>query len=527
MRLTYRSRFMLVFFSLVLIFSASAYVIHDYAVRQWNSHIFQGYAKNAIYRAELALDYAVLAAGKISDINATYCSRNDQRKLQKTVFASGALKDIRLRDGKLTCWAFPENEAAVGQLIDKAPKQKALNSNYYLFSLGLKGWDSLGVQWRSGYDKDITEIINTGNIVFDILPPEIRSKAEIELGLDNGAVFSRYASQPLAVGGIKDYDNFEASSDRYPLHARVRVADPVLSSWNSDLSPLATLVILVGIFAISFLITRGLVRPEGFAGELAAAIRNGEIMPYYQPVIDLKTGEMTGMEMLARWIKPDGEMVSPAKFIPVAEETGQICTITSALLEIAGKEVGPLLRRQSWLKMTFNITPGQFLRDGFVDSLVSGLKVYGLPAQSMVVEVTERQSISDPQKAAVVCAEFAKAGIRVAIDDAGTGHNGLSSLHGLGAQFLKIDKYFIDCLSLDNKASILIEMLVSLAREFGMTTVAEGIETEEQAERLRKLGVPEAQGFLFARPLPAQSLLEFAENNARGPAEVTKLANAG
>jgi EAL domain-containing protein (putative c-di-GMP-specific phosphodiesterase class I) len=128
----------------------------------------------------------------------------------------------------------------------------------------------------------------------------------------------------------------------------------------------------------------------------------------------------------------------------------------------------------------------------------------------MVVEVTERQAIADKDKAAAVTEKLIGAGMQVAIDDAGTGHNGLSAIHALGANYLKIDKFFVDGITLDRKSSELVELLAALAAKFGMTVVAEGVETEEQIAVLLQLGIRAGQGFFYSKPVPATTILAMA-----------------
>jgi EAL domain-containing protein (putative c-di-GMP-specific phosphodiesterase class I) len=161
------------------------------------------------------------------------------------------------------------------------------------------------------------------------------------------------------------------------------------------------------------------------------------------------------------------------------------------------------------------VTPDQLLGQGFVESLTANITKTGLNLKQLVIEITERQPISDMQAALHVSRELLELGVRLALDDAGTGHNGLSSLHALQAHYLKIDKYFVDGVALDRKSGVLVEALISLAQQFSMDVVAEGIETEEQRVKLLELGIREGQGYLYARPLPASELIAKAKQSAR------------
>ena len=257
---------------------------------------------------------------------------------------------------------------------------------------------------------------------------------------------------------------------------------------------------------IGYLSSRALFPPLGPIDEIDEAIRNGEFVPYFQPIINLRSSSIVGFEMLARWTRPNGELVSPGRFIPLAENFDRIDDILFTLLRTAGREIGPRLLKNPHLKLTFNITPGQFLEPKFLPRLLKVIASAGLPVGNLEAEITERQEIADLQLASQVITQYKKHGIRVAIDDAGTGHNGLSSIQKLDVCTLKLDKIFIDGIVNDERSRQMIEMLANLAKQYKMNVVAEGIETPEQAAAALELGIPEGQGFYFSRPLKAVDL---------------------
>jgi EAL domain-containing protein (putative c-di-GMP-specific phosphodiesterase class I) len=146
-------------------------------------------------------------------------------------------------------------------------------------------------------------------------------------------------------------------------------------------------------------------------------------------------------------------------------------------------------------------------RDGFAKSLIALVDESGLAPRQVCIEITERQEISAPEKASAATAILRKTGFRVAIDDAGTGHNGLAAIQMLDASTLKIDKFFVDHIAHDTRSTMMIDMLVSMAERFGMKTVAEGVETQDQVDVLRQAGVDYIQGFVYARPVPANGFV--------------------
>src|SRR6185369_17214600 len=194
--------------------------------------------------------------------------------------------------------------------------------------------------------------------------------------------------------------------------------------------------------------------------------------------------------------------VPPMSFIPLAESSGRIELMTWQLLDTALADLRPRLRQDKQFKMSINVSPHHLLGDGFTETLrriVVGARVS--PRQVML-EITERTELPDLEKAAGVVKELREYGFRVAMDDVGVGHSGLSQMKGLGANTIKIDKFFIDTITQDGSAATIIQTLARLARDLQMTVIAEGIETPEQVEALIKCGVEEGQGYLVSPPLP-------------------------
>ena len=169
------------------------------------------------------------------------------------------------------------------------------------------------------------------------------------------------------------------------------------------------------------------------------------------------------------------------------------------------------------MSVAFNIYPGHFLAPGFADEMSNAVAAAHVPPDQVVLEITERQELADLSEAADVISDLKERGFRVAMDDAGTGHSGLSYLQRLHAQVLKIDKIFVDGIQTDHSARVIIEMLVRAASDLGMVTVAEGIESSEQLAWLKTVGVDEGQGFLVSQPLATEDFLAFVRQRLDGP----------
>jgi sensor c-di-GMP phosphodiesterase-like protein len=267
-------------------------------------------------------------------------------------------------------------------------------------------------------------------------------------------------------------------------------------------------------------------RMEGPVADLDRGLARGEFRPYFQPIFDLRTGQIKGCEILARWLREDGSIVPPMNFIPLAESSGRIEAMTWQILGRALADLQPHLRADKEFKLSFNVVPKHLLSEGFVGALRSTVAAAKVSTRQIVVEVTERDELDDLARAAAVVRELRDYGFRVAIDDVGVGHSGLSRLKGLGANTIKIDKFFVDTITMDASTTTIVEMLVALARDFHMTVVAEGIETEEQVRALISCGVEEGQGYLVAAPLPFAGFSELVATRRAASAAATPVDDA-
>jgi diguanylate cyclase (GGDEF)-like protein len=246
-------------------------------------------------------------------------------------------------------------------------------------------------------------------------------------------------------------------------------------------------------------------------GELRQAVANEEITIECQPIVDLATGCITGAEALARWTHTERGPISPAAFVPVAERTGLICQLGMQVFDRACEVARRLHAIDPRLTMTVNVSPVQLADDSLPASFAACMRAHGVDPQRIVVEVTETVLMQDLQLAARRLGELKKIGVRVAVDDFGVGHSSLSYLRNLPVDVLKIDKSFVDGLPAGGDVT---RMMVQLGRMLGLGVIAEGVESVEQRDALRSLGCPRAQGFLYARPMPAHSLLQQLSSGA-------------
>jgi diguanylate cyclase (GGDEF)-like protein len=261
-------------------------------------------------------------------------------------------------------------------------------------------------------------------------------------------------------------------------------------------------------------------RRAGLAQDLADAAQADQLQVHYQPTVRLTDGATTGFEALVRWNHPERGLIPPVEFIPLAEETGAITGIGRWVLREALRQ-GAVWSADTGaaLRMAVNLSPRQFQDGDVVADVVAALQESGFPAGQLTLEVTEGVLVRDVDRVVAQLEALRALGIRIAIDDFGTGFSGLSYLRHLPADIIKIDRSFVMDLPAGRSATTLITSIVELARTLGLDVVAEGVETEDQRQALADLDCAQGQGYLFARPQPADRCGGSLPGVARIPAQ--------
>ncbi|PCI05284.1 MAG: hypothetical protein COB78_01345 [Hyphomicrobiales bacterium] len=247
---------------------------------------------------------------------------------------------------------------------------------------------------------------------------------------------------------------------------------------------------------------------QRLAADLRSAIRNDELLVYYQPQIDLKSSEINGYEALVRWNHPELGIISPLQFIGLAEETGQISEIGEWVLRTACEYAVSWPNKE---KVSVNLSSVQFKRQDVVALVEKVLWETGLEPSRLELEITESVLIQSADSVIVTLRTLADMGVSIALDDFGTGFSSLSYLTTFPFSKIKIDKTFIDDLCTDSEVTAIVSMIIGLGRSLDTTITAEGIEEPNQHELLRAAGCDQGQGFLYGKPLPR--ILEAAEAN--------------
>lgn len=477
-----------------------AAVGHDHWQQWHNMRALQALTANAIKQAEYNIDYAILASFEVAQKAPEPCTPEGQRAIQSIIHGGSNIKDVitLTADGKTLCTAFPESS----QQLMVSSGTPTRNENFALHRLSAVDKDGLGVSWKADDASAILVALDLDAQLFAALPADIRDDARNSLivtGIGEIASFGRAIDPQNSVF-------VTSSSDRFPVTTTLTLDNICFEKWNGENRRIVmTLGAILGLLLASFLI-RELRRPLSPRQQLQQAIRNNEIQPFAQATFDLANCDVTGCEVLMRWIKPGGEVVSPAQFIPLAEATNMIVPMTRHIMRTALEMFEPHLNKRRDFKIAFNIVPSDFVSQSFAEEMLQLTKQAGVATRQVMLEITERQALGDTESLRKAVARARDLGFKVALDDMGTGHNGLSSVQDVPLDVIKIDKKFVDAVGQEPVADAIIEMLVGLADRLKLKTTAEGIETETQRVALLKAGVTCGQGYLVGKPV---NLTEF------------------
>ncbi|PSB14150.1 diguanylate cyclase, partial [filamentous cyanobacterium Phorm 46] len=241
--------------------------------------------------------------------------------------------------------------------------------------------------------------------------------------------------------------------------------------------------------------------------DLRMAVKRREFLLHYQPFVSLTSGKIIGFEALVRWQHPQRGLISPVKFIPVAEETGAIVPLGEWVLEEACRQLRlweGMFDFDRPLIMSVNLSGKQFAQPDLVDRIQAILGATGLNAESLKLEITESVVMDDVESAIAVLKQMKALNVKLGIDDFGTGYSSLSYLSRFPTDTLKVDKSFVGLMELGEGENVaIVRTIVALAHALGMDVIAEGVETAAQLARLRAIGCEYGQGYFFAKPLPS------------------------
>jgi sensor c-di-GMP phosphodiesterase-like protein len=466
----------------------------------------------ALRRSEVSVDVGGATLDEVAKRGPLSCDPAWLQTVRLQVYQRSAVKDIRSvnRDGSVICSAYSETLEFDNGWVGRPDMLRSSDGRVMLFRVDQINGIALGVLRDVDAYNSLVAILGINANVFDIMPAELRDHSEVLLDLDNGMNVGKFAPKPESE--LSNLFDFSRASKRYPFRVTVRIEESAFARWNNE-AYWQSIFLAGGLgLAFGFLLARAGAKPDGLIADLDRGLAAREFKPFFQPIFDLRSGAVVGCEVLARWVRADGTVVPPMSFIPLAESSGRIEPMTWQILATALSELYPRLRQDKHFRLSLNVVPRHFLSVGFVDKLRRVVSDAKVSPRQIILELTERDEFADLARAAAVVTELREFGFRVAIDDVGVGHSGLSLIKGLGANTIKIDKFFVDTITRDNSALTIVEMLVRLAADLKMTVVAEGIETPEQQSALIACGVEQGQGYIVSPPLPFAKFDQLVEH---------------
>ncbi len=485
--------------------ATSIYLADQRASDAERSHLAE-YANWTLLRAQKNLDQAFETLALIEKEGWQACSAEHIARMRRMASDAGSVESFAyLRDGRVLCtgWGLTPGQPAV------APPGRQFDGGYDI------SVDTQALAPLSGKVLSITHGRHMAQLKPERLVDVLRDTS-MSLGVALAAGPTIAVSGEIApelVGQLTQAP-VEGESDRN-IYASV-VSNGLAAFAVSERSDIGgrierELWILVPIGLLMSALLVGMVywvsrQRFSFPATIAAAVRRREFVPFYQPIISLQTGRCVGAEALVRWMQPDGSMVAPNAFIPVAEEAGLLGGMTDQVIERVAADMKAIIQASHDMHVAINVCAQDIETGRFLPVLDSALARHGVDARHIWIEVTERGFVH-AQAACNTLSQVRARGHAVAIDDFGTGYSSLSLLEQLPLDALKIDKSFVDSIGKNAATSVVTQHIVEMAQGLELAIVAEGIETAEQEAYLRQAGVEYGQGWLYAKAMPFSAFI--------------------
>jgi sensor c-di-GMP phosphodiesterase-like protein len=467
-------------------------------------------ARRAVSLADARVNQTISALNELAAKGVNSCQPGHLEAMRQAAFNTSTIKEVAI--------IGPDGQALCTHLGTPFGERKVINSEPLN---GAEGYTLDIIQIANGQRMlQLRRLAGAGPNAISALVPVILLLPQVTV---DGSPFGAYAQiatrDGIVIGSVGQRPDdlgagfsAVAKSPKLGIESEIIVPHELMPATNSNLKWLGTfatgvIIAILGAFAI-VMPRRRINNP---VAEMEQALAAGEFVPYYQPIVDIRSGQLRGAEVLVRWKKPDGSLVSPGSFIPLAESSGLILDMTTDLMRRVCVEAGEAIGCRPAMKISFNFAGQLFSGEAIVKEVRNIFSGSPIKLSQVVLELTERDPIENFTETRQVIAALQGLGVRIAIDDVGTGHSGLSYMLKLGVDIIKIDKMFVDAIGTDRNSTTIVETLVDLAHNMRMDVVAEGVENFEQVMHLRELGIRSAQGYVFAPPLPGSSFLKLIE----------------
>ena len=487
------------------------YLLDSY-VRAQEKAATKQYVAGITSQIELGVNDAVRALRRILAESPSLCTPTFIANVQREIETSLGMKQVLVEnaDDVQYCDAF-------GRTVSFSPLSQNLSLQGHTETMTLVQFSDLGmpalkITQAFGESRRVSAFVPLIGQTADGLAQALPAASMMRVLLSNG-------TPVLTVGDATAFDRRGSSGEfisatgfagDLPLKVEYAVPFAMVRANYADLDMAFTAVACL-MSATMLLLSLSYVRRTRVpAFDLERAIARGEIKPYYQPVINLRTGELMGCEVLCRWEKKNGQVVPPGAFIDYAEVTGLAIPMTLSLMQQVKFDLGDLSQMMPDMKISINLFEGHFRDDSIVEDVQAIFGTSQISLRQLVFEITERHPLANSAVANSVIAGLHALGCKLAMDDAGTGHSNLAYLGTLGVDVIKIDRIFVDMVKPGTTQVPVLDGLIAMAKDLECEIVAEGVETEEQALYLRARGVVQAQGFIFAPALKIGAFRELA-----------------
>lgn len=495
--------------------AALYYFSRNRALELEHQHLTR-YSQWTVQRAQSTLEDAASALKRFNNHPYPHCSPEHISAMRDAVLAHRTVDEMgAYSNGSVVCTSW----GMVNQPVPEVPANYVTESGIALrFRAAPKatGLQRVVIMASGSHFAQVD-----ANLMID-LPME----NEMSLALADGkgevmVVFNhpdmKVVRQAIAQGAPGKAGNFIYSSFRTPDWIGVAIEDNHYTdaTFHRERLFLLPLGLVLAALVVGYILW-ALRRSLSPLAELQTAIRKREFVAHYQPILELETGRCVGAEALVRWKRPDGTLVAPNLFVPMAEENGLIGGITDLVIQAVIRDMGHLLRTESGCNIAINLAAEDAETGRPLDALFTLLRANNINPSRIWLEVTERAFIH-PELARKSLARAQRNGHRILIDDFGTGYSSLALLHSLPLDILKIDKSFIDAIGTDSATSLVTPHIIEMARQLNLQIIGEGLEMEDQAAFCRRHGVQFAQGWLFAKAMPAREFILYFHSHKGHP----------
>ena len=498
-------------------FLSALLLAYAFAVEQVRADLSRA-AGAAFTAADGLLEKSLSELAQLQELAGARCDGSVVRRLRDRVYRSTAVREIDLFDEELRpyCSNFgPLSLAYEGEEVGKAP-----GSGVFLRVVEATALhdQSVVLFYRLPGGRGLSAVIHPNQFVERLDVAASSQGVHLALSLADGTPIASRMPQDTTPIALTSFAG--RSGARFSLVASASADRGLLWGGFERVAPAFAGIGMLLSAVLLWLMLRIMRRRTSLEVALQAAIRRGELEVHYLPTIDLKTNRCIGGEALVRWRHPQRGLLPPAVFIGLAEETGLIVQMTRWLLHQVTREIASRFRGGAGMHFGVNLAAQHFWNDEIVREVHAALAAVRLPPSTLVLEATERQMVDDGYgEAANVMGRLRALGCAIAVDDFGTGHNGLAFLQKFDLDYVKIDKLFVETIGTDAVSRPVLEAIIYLGQRLGVTLIAEGVENPDQLAYLRDRGVRYAQGYLFAKPMPFAAFSAFVERYNRGGAD--------